>query len=267
MTTLRPAAVAGRFYPGDPVELRRTVREMLDAAADPPVDQQLKAIIVPHAGYPFSGPIAATAYRALERAKPDFQRVVLIGPAHYDPVPGVAISTADEFETPLGRIPVDTAAVEQLRSLPQVLVSDDAHRPEHCLEVQLPFLQVVLGEFSIVPLLAGRTSVAEVKEVLAPFWNDPQTLLVVSSDLSHYQDYDTARDVDSATAEVIQSGRINELRGERACGFLGIGGAVSLAAEHNVRPALLDLRNSGDTAGDKARVVGYSAFAIPVSAS
>ncbi|MFQ5732381.1 MAG: AmmeMemoRadiSam system protein B [Planctomycetaceae bacterium] len=262
MPRTRPPAVAGRFYPGDPVELELAVREYLVGGAGPL--NPPKAVIVPHAGYPYSGPVAGSGYRQVEALHGSVTRVVLVGPAHYVAVKGLVTSAADFFETPLGRIPLDRDAIDDLLALPQVTVDDDAHRPEHSLEVQLPFLQVTLGEFQLVPLLVGSTTPEAVAEVLTCVWGGPETLIVVSSDLSHFHDWETATWLDRQTAESIVQGRVADLAGERACGYLPIGGLLTAARAAGLTPTTLDVRNSGDTAGPKDRVVGYGAFALTV---
>jgi hypothetical protein len=257
---IRPAAVAGRFYPDDPAELRRMVEDFLHevktAAVPPP-----KAIIAPHAGYIFSGPIAASAYAQLVPARDTIKRVVLLGPSHYVLFDGLAAAGAAAFATPLGVVPVDTVAVRDLCSrLPQVSVRDDAHADEHALEVQLPFLQVALADFKIVPLLVGEASDDEVNAAIEALWGGDETRFVISSDLSHYHDYATAQQTDAETARTIESLDWKALSDNRACGCRPICGMLSAAMEHGLRCRAVDLRNSGDTAGDRDRVVGYGAF-------
>lgn len=260
MTRIRPPAVAGRFYPADPVKLELAVRQYIGEAS--PSVARPKAIIVPHAGYPYSGPIAGTGYAQIAPLRKQIERVVLLGPAHYVPVRGLAASTADAFETPLGRIPLDREAIASIASLPQVVFNDDAHAPEHSLEVQLPFLQVALGDFRLVPLLVGSAKSDDVAEVLQQLWGGPETLIVISSDLSHFHDHATATRLDGQTADAIGGFHIDDLRGDRACGYLPIGGLLTVAEHIGLQPAVLDVRNSGDTAGSKDRVVGYGAFAF-----
>lgn len=263
MTRTRPPAVAGTFYPADPQKLSATVRLLLAAASEesaatlPP-----KAIIAPHAGYAFSGPIAATAYTQLAGLRDQVRRVLLIGPAHRVPVAGLAVSMAEAFATPLGSVPVDTATVERLLALPQVEALEAAHAQEHCLEVHLPFLQEVFGDFAIVPLVVGRATPEEVREVLELVWDDPATLIVVSSDLSHYYDYETARQVDRATAQWIESLDSEQTEGQEACGRVAIGGLLAASRARGLHARTLDLRNSGDTAGPRDSVVGYGAFVV-----
>jgi AmmeMemoRadiSam system protein B len=255
----RPAAVAGTFYPGDAKTLQRGIAAMLAqpgrAAASP------KALIVPHAGYVYSGPIAASAYAALEKSAAVIRRVVLFGPAHRVWVAGLAASSAAGFATPLGTVPVDQAAIAAVMHLHQVEINDAAHAQEHSLEVQLPFLQAVLNDFSVVPFVVGGASPTEVAEVMDILWGGPETLIVVSSDLSHYLPYAEARRIDRATADSILEVRAIS-RHEQACGATPINGLLEVARRRGLLPDLLDLRNSGDTAGDRDRVVGYSAFAF-----
>jgi hypothetical protein len=256
----RPPAVAGMFYPDDPATLARDVDDAL-AAAPPAAGPAPKALIVPHAGYVYSGAIAASAYAALEPVRGAIRRVVLLGPCHRVAVRGLALPSADAFDTPLGRVPVDSDAVALLAGLPQVVVSGAAHAQEHSLEVQLPFLQRVLREFSIVPLAVGDATAHEVAEVLDRLWGGPETLILVSSDLSHYHRYDDAARIDRATASAILA-LDPALDHEQACGATPIAGLVTVARRRGLAAKLLDLRNSGDTAGDRRRVVGYAAFAF-----
>jgi AmmeMemoRadiSam system protein B len=264
---VRPPAVAGTFYPADPDELRAAVRACLDAAR-PDFDGEPAAVVVPHAGYAYSGPVAATAYALLERhaRRRPFERVVVVGPAHYVPLFGLAVPGADAFATPLGEVAVD----EELRALalahPAVTVDDRAHAPEHSLEVQLPFLQVVLGDVPVLPMVAGRVRPEEVAGALARVWADPATLLVVSTDLSHYHDYDTAVAIDRQTVAAVCDRRPSLIGDEQACGSRPLRGLLILARERGMAVAALDVRNSGDTAGDRDRVVGYASFAVSPAA-
>lgn len=256
---MRPAAVAGRFYPGDAASLAAEVDAML-AAAPAPRGPRPKALIVPHAGYVYSGPIAASAYRQLAGHPPP-PRVVLIGPCHFVGLRGLALPDADAVETPLGRIALDAELVRRAAALPQVCVSAEAHAQEHSLEVQLPFLQRALGEgFTLVPLVIGQAGPAAVAGALEALWGDDDTLIVVSTDLSHYLPYAEARALDEATARKILAGD-GGFAGDQACGAHGVRGFMQAAKQHKLTPRLLDLRSSGDTAGDRRRVVGYAAFA------
>jgi len=226
-----------------------------------PIGSGPKAIIAPHAGYPYSGPIAASAYAQLAPARDLVKRVVLFGPSHYVLFDGLAAPGAKAFATPLGSVPVDTAAIAEICSrLPQVGVRDNAHANEHALEVQLPFLQVVLAEFKIIPLLIGEVSDDEVFAVIEALWGGDETRFVISSDLSHYHDYETAQATDAETARIIEALDAKSLHGDLACGCRPICGLLAAAKEHGLRCRNVDLRNSGDTSGDRDHVVGYGAF-------
>jgi hypothetical protein len=259
---IRAAAVEGLFYPATAASLAAEIRALLAAVpARAVAPGRLKALIVPHAGFRYSGPIAASAYALLRPLRDTVKRVVLLGPAHRVPVRGLALPAASAFATPLGVVSVDADAVSRLRDLPQVVVSAAAHSEEHSLEVQLPFLQQQLGEFTLVPLAVGDAAADEVSEVIEALWGGPETLIVVSSDLSHYLPYAEARRTDAETCATI-SGLTRSVSHEEACGGTPINGLVLVARRHRLKPALLDLRNSGDTAGDRGRVVGYAAFAF-----
>jgi len=258
-SNIRPAAVAGRFYPGDPVELRKSITDLL-AQVPPAAGPAPKALIAPHAGYLYSGPIAASAYAQLLPARDQIRRIALLGPSHYVELNGLATSSADAFATPLGIVPVDTESVRAIRSLPQVSEFDEAHAREHSLEVQLPFLQCVLGEFTLVPLTVGEATPEEIGEVLDALWGGPETRFVISSDLSHYQDFQTARRLDQATAKAIEALKPAAIGEERACGGMPIRGLLQAARRHGLHARTVDLRSSGDTAGPRDRVVGYGAF-------
>ena len=256
----RSPAVAGLFYPDDPYELRAVVRGYLDAAARPDPARP-KAIIVPHAGYVYSGPVAASAYRTLVDHGASIERVILAGPSHRIPVPGIAIPEVGAFETPLGSVPLDAGVVARLLELPQVYASNLPHRLEHSLEVQLPFLQMTLDDFRLVPLAVGDAAPGVVANVLEACWGGPETLVVISSDLSHYHDYQSARLADEQTARLLV-GREDQLDDEQACGCRVLNGLMQIARRRGLRVTTLDLRNSGDTSGDTSRVVGYGAFAL-----
>jgi AmmeMemoRadiSam system protein B len=262
MVTVRPAAVAGSFYPGEAQSLAAEVTSLLGEAAGRTGSQPPpKAIIAPHAGYVYSGPIAASIYARLAPLRGVVRRVVLIGPAHRVWIRGLALPGATAFASPLGEVEIDAGAVAAVSSLPQVTVRGDAHALEHCLEVQLPFLQSVLGPFRLVPLVVGEATPAEVAEVLDALWGGEETLVVVSSDLSHYLDYRTAREVDGETARAIRA--LEPLRShDQACGATAINGLIELAHRRRMEVEQVDLRNSGDTAGGRGRVVGYGAFAF-----
>ncbi len=256
---VRQPAAAGRFYPRDPVELRKLVVQLLGGARAP-AGADPKALIAPHAGFMYSGPVAASAYAYFIPARQEIKRVVLLGPSHFVAFDGLALSSAAGFVTPLGAVPVDPAAIAQLRSMPQVAIRDEAHAFEHSLEVQLPFLQVALEEFSIVPLLAGEVDPDTLGQVLEALWDGPETRFVISSDLSHYLDWDSARRLDEATARAIEALKPQEIREEQACGRLPVLGLLNAARTHHLKAHTADLRNSGDTAGPRHQVVGYGAF-------
>jgi MEMO1 family protein len=270
MPTVRPAAVAGMFYPSVPRALAASVRGLLDAAPAPAAADAThpvgpKALIVPHAGYIYSGPIAASAYARLLPVRSRIRRVVMLGPVHRVPIRGLALPGADAFATPLGTVAVDAEAAMILSAIPQVSESEGAHSLEHSLEVQLPFLQAILDEFTLIPLVVGDATPAQVAEVIERLWGGPETLIVVSSDLSHYHPYDEAAEIDRSTADDILA-LADTLDHEQACGATPINGFSLCARRHGLTPELIDLRNSGDTAGDKSRVVGYSAFAFTPNA-
>jgi MEMO1 family protein len=260
MPSARPAAVAGLFYPETPTALAEGVRSFLNAADRPPEGAaRPKALIVPHAGYVYSGAVAASAYARLTAEHAAIERVVLFGPAHRAPVSGLALPSAHAFATPLGTVDVDPDAVASALTLPQVHRSDAAHIIEHSLEVQLPFLQTVLRQFRIVPFAVGAATAAQVAEVIELLWGGAETLIVISSDMSHYHRYTEARKIDRTTANVVLALSAT-LGDEQACGATAINGLLMVARRRGLRPELLDLRNSGDTAGDKTRVVGYASF-------
>jgi MEMO1 family protein len=263
MQDVRPAAVAGMFYPGSPATLAADVRSYLaDAAARPEARGRVpKVVIVPHAGYVYSGPVAATAYARLAQARGTITRVVLFGPVHRVPVRGLALPAAQSFATPLGNVEIDRDAAALARTLPQVRESEAAHALEHSLEVQLPFLQAVLGEFRLVPFAVGDASPRDVAQVAELLWGGPETVIVVSSDLSHYHRYADARQIDRATVDAILA-LAPDIDHEQACGATPVNGLLLAARSHGLQPELLDLRNSGDTAGDRSRVVGYAAVAF-----
>jgi hypothetical protein len=259
---VRPAAVAGAFYPGSAPQLSLEIGELLDGVDN--FEPKLgfpKALIVPHAGYMYSGPVAARAYDELAAARGIVKRVVLIGPSHFVGGRGLALPECEAFETPLGRIPLDAAGIAALADLKQVVRSAAAHSQEHSLEVQLPFLQKMLGNFSLVPIAAGAALTEEVAEVLERLWGGPETLIVISTDMSHYHGYEEARRIDGATLERIAAFAA-DLNYEEACGATGLNGLLAVARNKGLSIKLLAACNSGDTAGSKARVVGYSSFAL-----
>jgi AmmeMemoRadiSam system protein B/AmmeMemoRadiSam system protein A len=262
MPSVRPAAVAGMFYPGEARALAAEVDDLLGGVGLPVARLGYpKALIVPHAGYIYSGPVAAHAYDELASARGSVRRVVLLGPAHRVAVKGLAAPSAAAFATPLGSVPIDSEALRAVGDLPQVVTSDAAHALEHSLEVQLPFLQKMLGEFALAPFAVGHASVQEVAEVIERLWGGAETLIVVSTDLSHYHPYEQARAIDGATITRI-AGFATDIDHEEACGATPLNGLLSLSKKRNVSLKLLAACNSGDTAGGKGQVVGYSAFGL-----
>jgi AmmeMemoRadiSam system protein B len=255
----RPAAVAGMFYPAETAALERAVARLLASA--PPANEVPKAIIAPHAGYQYSGPTAAFAYRALEDRRDEIHRVVLLGPAHRVYLQGMAVPSVDAFRTPLGDVPVDVEGVKRALASPGVQISDEAHAQEHSLEVHLPFLQSVLDEFSLIPIAVGVCPAQQVEAVIEALWGGDETLIVVSSDLSHFHEYAEAREIDEHTTARIEACESN-LQGEDACGAYAINGLMLAAKVRGLQVRTLDVRNSGDTAGDRHRVVGYGAYAL-----
>jgi AmmeMemoRadiSam system protein B len=220
------------------------------------------AIIAPHAGYIYSGPIAASAYAPWKNQAAHINRVVLIGPAHFVDAQGVLASSADGFATPLGIVTVDTQAIGRLLEKGLIVTSDSAHSREHSLEVHLPFLQVLLGDFTVIPLLAGNATATQIAEVLDELWGEPSTRIVISSDLSHYLDWSSARRLDEATARAVEQLEPDAISVHQACGLVPIRGLLMTARRHGLQSRTLDLRNSGDTAGPRDQVVGYGAFAF-----
>jgi len=261
MSTTRPAAVAGMFYPENPIELKRTLADLLEHAQAFKLNQAPKALIVPHAGYIYSGPIAANAYAQIADLRGRIRKVVLLGPTHRVAVRGLALPDADRFATPLGAVTLDQAAMRSLANLPQVTRSAAAHQFEHSLEVQLPFLQQVLGDFQLLPLAVGDATAEEVAEVLERVWGGEETLIVISSDLSHFLPDALARQIDRKTADAIAAMNPH-LNHEQACGATPVNGLLLAAREHGLRAVELDVRNSSETAGEPERVVGYAAFAF-----
>jgi MEMO1 family protein len=262
MSAVRPPAVAGSFYPADAGRLRAAVDGYLAAADGSHAGAAPKALIAPHAGYFYSGPVAGHAFAALSERESSIRRAVVVGPAHFVPFRGIAAPGAGAFRTPLGEVPLDLAAIEALRDLPQVRLADVPHEPEHALEVELPFLQAVLGDFTLVPLLVGEATSDEVAEALDRLWGGPDTLVVISSDLSHYEPYARAREHDAATAAAIERLDAASLGPRDACGWLPVGGLLVAAGRRGMQVTRLDLRNSGDTAGPRDQVVGYGAWAF-----
>lgn len=262
---IRPPAVAGLFYPDDPAMLRAGVDAALERVrrtGPRAADRPLKAAIAPHAGYVYSGPVAASAYARVEAGREVIRRVVLAGPAHRVPLDAIATSGADAFASPLGELQVDDELRSLALSLPQVVVSDEAHAREHSLEVHLPFIQVALGEVTVLPILVGRMTAEAVAAALDAVFGGPETLVVVSTDLSHYADYDTASALDQATAAAIVACEPTLVGDDRACGVFAVRGMLACARRHDLSVELVDLRNSGDTAGPRDQVVGYGSFVL-----
>ncbi|MEJ2142115.1 MAG: AmmeMemoRadiSam system protein B [Gammaproteobacteria bacterium] len=259
---IRHPAVAGTFYPADPNELKTMVDEFISNVPATEDTSVPRAIIAPHAGYIYSGPVAATAYARIIPAHNKFTRVVLLGPSHRVPFRGLAASSASHFSTPLGLIPLDVSGINEICQLPQVQVFDQAHLYEHSLEVHLPFLQTVIDNFSLIPLVVGDSNPEEVSQVLEHFIDDEHTLIVISSDLSHYHDYHTAQQMDRATSQAIEHMDINAIGYEDACGRGPVSGLLTLARHHHFKVKTVDLRNSGDTAGPRDQVVGYGAYVV-----
>jgi AmmeMemoRadiSam system protein B/AmmeMemoRadiSam system protein A len=263
MTAIRPTAVAGMFYPAHPAELQSQLDQFLGQAKAQAVDNRLpKAIIAPHAGYAYSGPVAATAYARLSKARGTIRRVVLVGPSHRVAFRGIALSTAASWASPLGSVEIDREAVERLKSVPMVGDLDAAHAAEHSLEVHIPFLQAMLGRFALVPAVVGDARPEEVAALLDAAWGGPETLIVVSTDLSHYLDYQACRRLDAATVTAIENLDPAAIGRDQACGRIPVGGLLLCARHRGMEIATLDVRNSGDTAGTKDRVVGYGSWAL-----
>ncbi len=259
--SIRSPAVAGQFYPGDERVLRTQLAEMLSIAVALEAAPTPKAIIVPHAGYMYSGPVAASAYALLVPLRHTVRRVVMLGPTHRVALRGLALPAAQAFATPLGEVAVSRPDWLALQARPNILVDDRPHALEHCLEVQLPFLQMILERFEIVPILVGDVAAQEVAGVIEQLWGGPETLILVSSDLSHYLSYREAQWSDRAAVEQVLELKPG-LNHEQACGATPINALLIAAAQHHLHAHLLDLRNSGDTAGDRAQVVGYTSIAF-----
>ena len=258
MTVIREPAVAGQFYPGNASELCATIRMLFDEVQGEEGPAP-KALIVPHAGYIYSGPVAATAYARLRPYRGQYTRVILLGPCHRVAVRGLALSGADVYRTPLGDVPLDKDAIADLTA-PEIRIFDATHQFEHSIEVHLPFLQTVIESFSLVPLVVGDATRETVAQVIDALWGGPETLVVISSDLSHYLAYDDARSRDKATCQAIERLEAHSIDHDGACGATPIGGLLISAKQRGMTVRTLDLRNSGDTAGDRNRVVGYGSW-------
>ena len=260
MTVIREPCVAGQFYPGDAGELSSTLRTLLSDAPHNDDGPPPKALIVPHAGYQYSGPVAAAAYARLVPYRDRYTRVVLLGPCHRMPLRGLALSTCDAFRTPAGLVPLDTETIARLRS-PGVLPFEESHEYEHSIEVHLPFLQAILSSFSIVPIVVGDADPESIANVIDAVWGSTETLIVVSSDLSHYLSYEDARRTDAMTCREIENLSSSHIFSDDACGARPIGGLLLAARRHHLHVETLDLRNSGDTTGKRdLPVVGYGAW-------
>lgn len=257
---VRPAVNAGKFYPADPEFLGKVLDGYLQAEdVGPELPQIPKAVIVPHSGYIYSGAIAGAAFRAWRGAE-GIERVVLMGPSHTYDFSGFALPDTSVFLTPLGEVEVDARAVRELKRLSFVRVFEAAHEPEHSLEVELPFLQKLFGEVQIIPLITGTVSAEQVVQALDFIWGGNETVIVVSSDLSHYHDYATAQRSDAVTARMIESFDYMQLTADQACGCEAIRGFLKTGLRREMRCETRDLRNSGDTAGMEAEVIGFGAF-------
>ncbi len=266
-TNLRPPAVAGLFYPEQREKLQAQVEGFLAAAraedqSAAAQDNVPLAIVTPHAGYIYSGATTGVAWAHASRSGKHIKRVLLLGPSHRVALRGLATSPASHWQTPLGPVPLDQSGAKQLQALPFVQANAAAHAQEHSLEVQLPFIQLLFPEAELLPLVVGEASPAQVAEVIQHYWQDGETLVAISSDLSHYHDYRTAQRLDRSTSDAIEHCDISAIGPEQACGCRSLCGLLEVAASHHCRVATLDLRNSGDTAGDKQRVVGYGAYAV-----
>ena len=262
MKNIRQPAVSGSFYPDNPDILKAMLEGYLQQVAVTPEDKAPKAMIVPHAGYIYSGEIAASAYARLHSRRSITKRVVLLGPSHRVGFTGLALSHAEIFKTPLGDIPLDMQAIASLSSLPFVDYRDEAHLFEHSLEVQLPFLQLTLDSFHLIPIVAGDCPAEQIEQLLELFYGKSDTLIVISSDLSHFHDYATAQRLDMETSKKIEQLDYQHLDYDSACGRVPVSGLLALAKKKSLQVETIDLRNSGDTAGDKSRVVGYGAYVI-----
>jgi AmmeMemoRadiSam system protein B len=260
---VRPPAVAGFFYPSDPGELAELINACFADAVRPAQGALApKALVVPHAGYICSGPVAASGYLRLALVAATVRRVVLLGPSHRVPLRGVAVSSADAFVTPLGLVPVDGDARRAALRLPGVRTDDAPHAMEHSLEVQVPFLQSALDRFDLLPLAVGHVDTETVAGVIAALAGGAETLIVISSDLSHYQPYDVARQQDRRTAAAVVALDADRIGDLDACGAYALRGLLRWAWTQGMTVERLDVRNSGDAAGDRSRVVGYGSFAV-----
>jgi len=270
MSLTRPQAVADLFYPADPLKLSADINKYLSKSAHhqiQPKDKLLKALIVPHAGYVYSGLTAACAYNQIIDAKDRIKKVVIVGPSHRVWIKGLAIPSSHFFETPLGQAEVALDSINQIKKFAQICVSDKAHAQEHSLEVQLPFLQTVLNDFTFIPIVVGESSINDVAEVIDHFISKPNTLIIISSDLSHFHDYQTANTIDNETTRLIENFDYNALKQEMACGCSSIQALLKVAKKNSMQVEKLAQCNSGDYGSgehtvDKNRVVGYASYAF-----
>lgn len=261
MVKTRNPAVAGIFYASEPKKLDSEVAHYLTSDFRQSTVRP-KILIVPHAGYQYSASVAAKAYLQLQKFSGKIKNVILVGPSHRVAFNGIAVSSADDFKTPLGNVALNKEIIgEMIKNNHDVLYYDAAHQEEHCLEVQLPFLQKVLNKFKIVPLVYGNISPEKLAVALEPYLQDDKNIVIISADLSHYYNYDTAKDIDAETADKINS-REPSLTEHMSCGATGINAALILAKKDHLHPDMLELANSGDTSGDKERVVGYGAWSF-----
>ncbi len=256
----RPPAVAGTFYPDNTYELSAMLDQFLQSVKV--TGQVPKAIIVPHAGYIYSGAVAASAYTLIRPARDKIKRVVLLGPSHKMPLLGLATTNAQNFSTPFGEVPVDRQAIYNITKFPQISIMEQVHANEHSLEVQLPFLQKILNQFSIIPLVVGKATPEQVGEILEALWGNEETLIIISSDLSHYNNYKVAKKLDELTTQAIETLSPKKIKSEQACGRIPINGLLHIAKIKKMQVRTIDVRNSGDTAGSKDQVVGYGAYAF-----
>jgi len=257
--SIRYPAVAGSFYDKSPESLQCQLDTWL--CSEPDTESHIRALIVPHAGYIYSGKVAAKAFRYLKSQADRIHRVILVGPSHRFYFTGCALPSADFFATPLGKIPIDTESIDQIRNIDDIEVSDQVHALEHCLEVQLPFLQTCLKQFTLLPILTSNVSPVTVAKLIDSLWQDENTLLVISSDLSHFHSYSEAKNIDRNTCSLIEHYEPS-LSPEQACGSTGINTLLLLAKQRGYQLTRMELKNSGDTAGDKERVVGYVSYLI-----
>ena len=259
--SIRMPAVAGTFYPRDPADLKSEINNYLDLSSHESFEN-VKALIVPHAGYKYSGNVAASAYSILRQHSSKFHRVIIIGPAHRQKISGVALCSSDQFLTPLGGVKVEKELTPRLLTITGVQTIDLAHQAEHSLEVHLPFLQQTLDEFSIIPMVVGKAKLQTLRQIVDLLWDGPETLFIISTDLSHFHDYSTAVEIDEQTCQMIENHQWKTLEGRRACGYLGVSAILSAAESRNLDIIRLNKQNSGDISGNPDKVVGYASFVV-----